>query len=141
MNEIASVRGIFGFQKLEADLTELFEHVSLHSVSYFNDRFTGVLTSNIENLVNVCRELILSENHGISRDYNMVNDFAGIPLKIEDKPFFFVAYDDLTLKYVRDNSQLNPKFKKVEVRKTEKGISFYLTRDTEVNSLFPLRLT
>ncbi len=100
----------------------------------------GALVGIVEDEVCVCRELLLSKNEELSPDESLVHVLARIPLDVESKPFFYVAYDQPTLDYIREHARLEKSMPKAEVRRTEKGIPFYLTEEKDINGVFPVRV-
>ncbi len=95
----------------------------------------------VEDEICVCRELLLSKNEQLSPDELLVHVLAGIPLDVQSKPFFYVAYDQPTIDYIREHSKLEKSLPKAEIRRTKKEISFYLAEEKDINGVFPVRIS
>ena len=103
--------------------------------------FGGGLAGIVEDEITVCRELLLSKNEQLPPDEPLVHVLAGIPLDVQTKPFFYVAYDQPTLDYIREHADLDKNMPKAEIRCTKKGVPFYLTEEKDVNGVFPVRVS
>ena len=98
-----------------------------------------VLGGTIEDKIAVCRELILSKNRKIKQDESLLHTFAGVPLEVEESPFFFAAYDDPTFDYVLAQARTHQKLERGRVMYSEKGIPFLLAKAVDINQTFPWR--
>lgn len=100
----------------------------------------GAIYANVDDKMNVFRELILSKNPKMPRDQDLTDHFAGTPLDVEKYPFFFVAYDTHTYDYVRKNTSQEREMPKARIMRTKKGVYFYLANESDVNGVFPMRI-
>jgi hypothetical protein len=100
----------------------------------------GLLAGNVEDVVNVCRELYLSKNPDKPRDVDLLKLFSGMPLDVQSDPFFMVGYDQPTLDYVTQHAHQEMEFPKARVMRTDNGVPFYLSSETDVNSKIPIRV-
>lgn len=100
-----------------------------------------MMLGTIDDKIVLCRELLLSKNPDKPKDISLVEDFAGVPLEVEEHPFFFVAYDEPTYDYVMKNAELEQEHPYAKIMKTKKGVTFYLARENDINQIFPVRIS
>ncbi len=100
----------------------------------------NILLGNIEERIAVCRELVLSKNPHMTKDYPLLDLFAGTPLDVEENPFVYVLYDQETQDYVRNQANVRRELPKALIMDSKKGTPFYLVKEKDVNNLIPLRI-
>ena len=100
----------------------------------------GILAGNVEDVLNVCRELVLSKNPDKPQDWDLLELFAGSPLDCQSSSFFMVGYDQPTLDYVAEHAHQEMQFPKAKVMRTTRGVPFYLASEADVNSKIPIRV-
>lgn len=101
-----------------------------------------MLTGEISDKISICRELILSQkkNKNMPSDKSFLEQFVGIPLNIELKPFIFIAYDQETENYVMNKAKIEGKLDHCNLMKTQKEVLFYLIRDEKLTEELGKRL-
>lgn len=99
----------------------------------------GVGHGTIDDVVVVSRELVLNEKPTWPVDTSFVHDFAGIALEVSEEVFYLVGYDAETMQYIRDHAKEVQKNRTAALMETEKGVPFYLARDTAVSAEIPVK--
>ena len=95
----------------------------------------------IENMLSVPAELIQTRNPHLPDSHQFYNDFVDMSLDLEEKRFVMVAYEEAVWDYVIRQTTAEQEFGKGKLLKTKKDVPFYLVRENDVNSLFPLRFS
>ena len=89
-----------------------------------------------EDEIRICTELLLQQNPEKPINSDFTEEFASMPLEVERKPFFMVAYSERIFDYVIGHTKLERQLPKARMLSTDKGTLFYLAREEDINRAF-----